>query len=90
MQHWIQYNKKKKQRVAFEHILSQTRHDFLLTWAFHLDVEKLCIVSAKEFAKGKKRFRLYYMQTANISVSERASKQNQALLVKYKHCHQGR
>ena len=52
---------RKKQRVALGHILSQTRHDFLLTRAYHLDVEELRIASAKEFAKGKKRFRLYYM-----------------------------
>ena len=71
-------------------MLSQTRHDFLLTRAFNLDVEKLCIASAKEFATGKKRFRLYYTLTDNTSASERASKQNQTLLVKYKHCHQGR
>ena len=70
------------------HTLSQTRHDFQLTWAFHLDVEKLCIASAKEFVKGKKSFRLYYMYMANISVSERASKQKQTLIIRYKHCHQ--
>ena len=67
--------RKKAKSIAFGHILSQTRHDFMLTRAFHLDVEKLCIASAKEFVKGKKSFRLYYMYMANISVSERASKQ---------------
>ena len=61
MQHIESNTIRKKQRVASGHILGQTRHDFLLTRAFNLDVEKLCIASAKEFAKGKKRFRLYYM-----------------------------
>ena len=60
MQHWIQYNKKKA-KSSLGQTLSQTRHDFLLTRAFHLDVEKLCIASAKEFVRGKKSFRLYYM-----------------------------
>ena len=61
MQHWIQYNKKKsKEYVTLGHILSQTLNDFLLTRAFHLDVEKLCIANAKEFAKGKESFRLCY------------------------------
>ena len=61
MQHIESNTIRKKQRVASGHIIGQTRHDFLLTRAFNLDVEKLCIASAKEFAKGKKRFRLYYM-----------------------------
>ena len=66
---------RKKAKSSLGQTLNQTRHDFLLTRAFHLDVEKLCIASAKEFVKGKKSFRLYYMYMANISVSERASKQ---------------